>query len=213
MLQTLGKMYSAGLLSRIAIDESHCCSQMGHDFRPDYKRLSMLKQLYPNTPIIALTATCGKAVLNDVVRILHLKACTSGESAEPYKTVFFSAPLYRPNLHYSVRAKPVQAQALALEMAEEIMLRYPNSSGIIYCLSQKETESFADAIRECSKGKIKIGTYHAGMSDYDKEKIHMRWREGKIKCVVATIAFGSEYEHFLSKSISSYADHVANSGN
>lgn len=185
-------MYAAGLLARIAIDESHCCSQMGHDFRPDYKQLAMLKQLFPKTPIIALTATCGKAVLNDVVKILHLKECTSGESAEPSKTVFFSAPLYRPNLHYSVRIKPVQAQSLAGEMADEILERYPNSSGIIYCLSQKETETFAQAIREYSEGKIKIGTYHAGMSDYDKENIHKRWREGRIKCVVATIAFGSE---------------------
>lgn len=185
-------MYSSGLLSRIAIDESHCCSQMGHDFRPDYKRLSMLKQLYPKTPIIALTATCGKAVLNDVVRILHLKSCTSGESAESNKTVFFSAPLYRSNLHYSIRIKPVQAPVFASEMAELILSRYPNSAGIIYCLSQKETETFAQAISECSGGKIKIGTYHAGMSDYDKESIHTRWREGRIKCVVATIAFGSK---------------------
>ena len=176
-------MHSSGLLARIAIDESHCCSQMGHDcalcplsgllcpnaraesllsVRPDYKKLSTLKQLFPTVPIIALTATCGKSVLNDVVHILRLKACTSGDSAEQGKTVFFSSPLYRENLHYSVRNKPSSAPNVIQEMAAEILAKHPNDTGIIYCLSQKDTATVASGLYEASGGKLKTGTYHAG---------------------------------------------------
>lgn len=132
--------------------------------RPDYKKLSNLKQLFPKVPIIALTATCGKTVLNDVVRILRLPACTPGERAEPGKTVFFSAPLYRKHLHYSIRNKPASAPAVSKEMAEEILKDHANDTGIIYCLSQKDTMTVAQGLAEVSGGKIRTGTYHAGKS-------------------------------------------------
>lgn len=185
-------MDQAGLLTRIAIDESHCCSQMGHDFRPDYKKLSQLRSFFPDVPIVALTATCGKEVLTDVVRILGLKGCTPGASAEPNRTVFFSAPLYRANLHYSVVKKPSSAAAVITMMVEEILTKHADDTGIVYCLSKADTEAVAKGLREASEGKVKTGTYHAGMEDWEKQRIHKDWRRGKIKVVCATIAFGSK---------------------
>lgn len=149
-----------------------------------------MKQYFPLVPIIALTATCGKSVLADVVRILRLKECTPGESAQPNKTVFFSAPLYRKNLHYSVKTKPSNASAVIQEMADDILANHPNDTGIIYCLSQKDTATVAEGLYKASNGKIKTGTYHAAMDDHEKQRIHERWRRGQVKCVVATIAFG-----------------------
>lgn len=187
----LSKMNAAGLLSRIAIDEAHCCSQMGHDFRPDYKKLSKLRQLFPSVPIVALTATCGKRVLDDVISILGLRGCTPGDSAERGKTVFFSAPLYRANLHYSVRVKPASAPAAIGAIADAILAKYQGQKGIIYSLSKADTEAVAKGLREVTGGTLKTGCYHAGMEDWEKQRVHKDWRNGKIQIVVATIAFGS----------------------
>lgn len=99
--------------------------------RPDYKKLSLLRSLYPGVPIVAFTATCGRAVLNDVVRILQLKECTPGSAALPNKTVFFSAPLYRANLHYSVRPKPASADKVVQEMADQILANHRDQTGIV----------------------------------------------------------------------------------
>lgn len=99
--------------------------------RPDYRKMSMLRALLPKVPIVAFTATCGKAVLNDIVKILQLRDCTPGDCAARDRTVFFSAPLYRPNLHYAVRAKPSNAEKVIQEMAGEILSKYPNDTGIM----------------------------------------------------------------------------------
>ena len=163
-------MNQAGLLTRIAIDESHCCSQMGHDFRPDYKKLSQLRSFFPDVPIVALTATCGKAVLEDLIKILGLKGCTPGSAAEPGRTVLFSAPLYRANLHYSVVKKPSSSAAVITMMVEEILTKHKDETGIVYCLSKADTESVAKGLLDASEGKIRTGTYHAGMDDSIKER-------------------------------------------
>jgi ATP-dependent DNA helicase Q1 len=195
--QLLSKMNQAGLLTRIAIDESHCCSQMGHDFRPDYKKLSQLRQFFPDVPIVALTATCGATVLTDVIRILGLKGCTPGSAADSDRTVFFSAPLYRANLHYSVVKKPSSAAAVITMMVEEILTKHKDQTGIVYCLSKADTEAVAKGLGEASEGRIRAGTYHAGMEDSVKQRIHESWRKGRIKVVCATIAFGSEHRLIL----------------
>lgn len=193
----LGKRFQRGRLqsltlelARIVIDEAHCCSQMGHDFRPDYKKLSALKQFFPNTPILAVTATLSGKVKDDVLKILQLGKTTPGRSASPYGTVFFSSPLFRPNLFYKVVPKPSNAKKAVQQMADYIVDNHLGENGIVYCLSKKDSADLARGLQDASGGRIKTGVYNADIGDAAKEQIHRQWREGKIHCVCATIAFG-----------------------
>ncbi|KAF8588200.1 ATP-dependent DNA helicase [Ramaria rubella] len=186
----LEKMASAGRLARIVIDEAHCVSQLGHDFRPDYKKLSLLRTLFPRVPILALSATCPPAVLKDLLLVLRLKPVVDGSDASSEGTVYFSAPLYRKNLHYKIHPKPPSAGAVIQTMTDYILEHHRRDSGIVYCLSKKDAETVAAGIAETSGGKIKTGIYHADVGDKDKESLHKRWRQGHIQVVCATIAFG-----------------------
>ncbi|KAF8970329.1 P-loop containing nucleoside triphosphate hydrolase protein [Flammula alnicola] len=176
----LQRLDQAGKLARIVIDEAHCVSQLGHDFRPDYKELHILRKIFPSVPIMALSATCGPQVLADLINILGLRGPIDGNDAPPLGTVYFSSPLYRKNLHYSVVPKPDKAADQIIAMKDYILEHHPNDTGIIYCFSVKDTETVAEKLREVSNGKIKTG----------KQKLHVDWREGRIKVVCATIAFG-----------------------
>ncbi|KAG1452956.1 hypothetical protein G6F46_009494 [Rhizopus delemar] len=215
-MAALNKAYDGGLLRRIVVDEAHCCSQQGHDFRPDYKQLNILRTVFPKTRITALTATCPWSVMKDVMRILNMK-----QPQVPDGTLVFSAPLYRPNLVYSVIQKPSSADETIQHITQWIQERYPNESGIIYCLSRKDTETVAKMIYKESKGTIRCGTYHADMNDEDKEMIHQKWRLKEIKVMVATIAFGMGINHLqtrfvihhcISKSIEGYYQESGRAG-
>lgn len=159
-MSILHRLSSAGKLARIVIDEAHCVSSYGHDFRPDYKTLHILKGSFPAVPIMALSATCPPKVLGDLINILRLPPITPGESACPGSarslgrcsrragantdgTVHFTAPLYRKNLHYKVVHKPSQGEAVYTSMAEWILKNHPNQSGIVYCYSKKVRPLFA----------------------------------------------------------------------
>lgn len=189
-MSLLRKLVEGGKLARIVIDEAHCASQMGHDFRPDYRKLSILRQFFPHVPILALSATCPPRVLQDILKILKMKPVVDGKAAPPDGTVYFSAPLYRKNLHYTVLPKPSSAKELIATMSDYILQNHRNDSGIIYCLAKKDAESVAESIQAVSNGRIKTGVYHANVEDGQKEKLHMQWREGKVQVVCATIAFG-----------------------
>ncbi|KAG2152610.1 P-loop containing nucleoside triphosphate hydrolase protein [Suillus bovinus] len=189
-MSLLRKLVEGGKLARIVIDEAHCASQMGHDFRPDYKKLSTLRQFFPHVPILALSATCPPRVLQDILKILKMKPVVDGKAAPPDGTVYFSAPLYRKNLHYTVLSKPSSAKELIATMSDYILQNHRNDSGIIYCLTKKDAESVAESIQAVSNGRIKTGVYHADVEDGQKERLHMQWREGKVQVVCATIAFG-----------------------
>ncbi|EJD05581.1 ATP-dependent DNA helicase [Fomitiporia mediterranea MF3/22] len=186
----LEKLANAGKLSRIVIDEAHCVSQLGHDFRPDYKKLSILRQLFPRVPILALSATCPPKVLKDLLLTLRLKPVVSGTAASADGTVYFSAPLYRKNLHYRVVPKPSSSNGLIKAMSDYILNHHQNDSGIVYCMSKKDTEAVAEGLSKESGGKIRTGVYHADIHDRDKANLHERWRRGEVKVVCATIAFG-----------------------
>ncbi|KAI5121119.1 hypothetical protein M0805_002791 [Coniferiporia weirii] len=186
----LEKLVNAGKLARIVIDEAHCVSQLGHDFRPDYKKLSILRQLFPRVPILALSATCPPKVLKDLIFTLRLKPVVTGTAASGDGTVYFSAPLYRKNLHYQVLPKPSSAGAVIKVMAEYILKYHKDDSGIVYCLSKKDTETVAQGLSDESGGEIRTGVYHADVHDREKEGLHRRWRNGDVKVVCATIAFG-----------------------
>ncbi|KAF9652354.1 ATP-dependent DNA helicase [Thelephora ganbajun] len=175
----------SGFLVRIVIDEAHCISSMGHDYRPDYLQLRRLAENLRHIPILALSATCPPRVQNDIIKILGLPQATSGTTAEPGKTVFFSSPLYRKNLHYKVISKPSKESDHLDMIVNYILEKYPNESGIVYC-----TTKLAKGLRERSRGKIKTGIYHADIEAAKKQMLHEKWRQGSVKVVCATIAFG-----------------------
>ncbi|TRM62263.1 P-loop containing nucleoside triphosphate hydrolase protein [Schizophyllum amplum] len=189
-LSLLQKLAKGAMLARIVIDEAHCVSQMGHDFRPDYEKLHVLRSLFPSVPIIALSATCPPQVLKDLTKTLQLKQVVNHSRSKNDGTVYFASPLYRANLHYRVVPKPASGDALLDVMKDFILENHLGESGIIYCRSKQETETVAEGVRARSGGKIKTGVYHADKSDNEKEDLHIQWREGRVQVVCATIAFG-----------------------
>ncbi|ORZ17673.1 P-loop containing nucleoside triphosphate hydrolase protein [Absidia repens] len=215
-LSKLSNAYDVGRLDRIVIDEAHCCSQQGHDFRPDYKKLNVLRTIFPKTPIMALTATCPWHVMKDVMYILGMKMPQTENGA-----LIYSAPLYRPNLVYKVLPKPETQDDQMKCMTDWIMNNYPTSSGIIYCLTKKETAIIAGAVYKRSNGRIRCGVYHSEMSDDDKDVTHQMWRQNKLQVIVATIAFGMGINHLetrfvmhhsVSKSVEGYYQESGRAG-
>jgi len=173
----LQKVFQAGRLARIAIDEVHCCSQWGHDFRPDYKFLGAMRELFPSTPILGLTATSTAAVTRDVKDILRV----------PQAMVFLS-DFNRPNLRYSVRLKPEGVEEQVALLAGLVGGQYRGQSGIIYTTTVKEVDTLAEALR---KRGLKAGGYHAQLEPPSRRsQVHRAWAAGELQVVVATLAFG-----------------------
>lgn len=157
-----------------AIDEAHCISSWGHDFRPEYTRLKKIRELYPEIPIIALTATADKITRKDIAIQLGLN-----------NPNVFVASFDRPNLSLNVNSG-YNATEKRNEIAHFINAR-PGQSGIIYCLSRKETEKIADYLN--NKG-INCTYYHAGMDSLCRQKVQENFINDKIPVICATIAFG-----------------------
>uniref|UniRef100_A0A914X0C0 DNA 3'-5' helicase n=1 Tax=Plectus sambesii TaxID=2011161 RepID=A0A914X0C0_9BILA len=172
----LEKCHELKLLRLIAIDEVHCCSQWGHDFRTDYKFLNVLKRQFRGVPLLGLTATATASVLDDVKTILGISGA-----------LVFRAGFNRENLFYEVRAKPSSAEQHLDDITGLILERFRDQSGIIYCFSRKESEEVATALR---KRNIRAAHYHAQMESGERTKVHQRWTEGKYHIIVATVAFG-----------------------
>lgn len=155
----------------IAIDEAHCISEWGHDFRPEYRQLSRLRELFPATPIMALTATATTRVREDIVAQLKLRAPQC-----------FVASFNRPNLTYRVMAKARPAsQVLTFLRAR------PRESGIIYCHSRKGAEKLAAHL---SENKIPARAYHAGLSAKERGENQELFLRDEVRIICATIAFG-----------------------
>ncbi|KAL2022783.1 hypothetical protein VTK56DRAFT_4599 [Thermocarpiscus australiensis] len=170
----LQSLYQKKKLARIVIDEAHCVSHWGHDFRPDYKALGSLRREFPGVPVMALTATATRNVIADIKHNLDMEDCE-----------IFSQSFNRPNLYYEVRAK--EGSFLKL-MGELIATKHAGQSGIIYTLSRKSAESIAGML--VANHKIKAQHYHAQMDPSAKVDVQQRWQSGDIQVVVATIAFG-----------------------
>ncbi|KAM5573738.1 ATP-dependent DNA helicase Q-like 2 [Rosa sericea] len=207
-MSKLEKCHHAGRLSLISIDEAHCCSQWGHDFRPDYKNLGILKTQFPKVPVIALTATATQKVQSDLMEMLHIPRC-----------VKFVSTVNRPNLFYMVREKSSIGKVVVDEIAEFIRDSYSdNESGIVYCFSRKECEQVAKELRE--RG-ISAHHYHADMDVNARENVHMRWSKSKLQVIVGTVAFGMGINkpdvrfvihHSLSKSMETYYQESGRAG-
>ena len=176
MQKLLQRLSACGLLSRFVIDEAHCLSQWGHDFRPDYLALSKLRPLCPNVPIMCLTATANQEVVNDCIRIMQLQ--------NPYR---HSQSFNRENLHYFVKKK---GKTLMEDIAKYVTKR-KNQTGIIYCLSKKDTEEVCESLkRNIPDMKKQITFYHADVPPAVREDRQRQWSTGTIKVICATIAFG-----------------------
>ncbi|CAG5010016.1 ATP-dependent DNA helicase RecQ [Dyadobacter sp. CECT 9275] len=154
-----------------AIDESHCISSWGHDFRPEYRQLNALKKHFPNIPIIALTATADRVTRRDILKQLGI------EHAET-----FVASFDRPNLNLTV--SPGRKR---IEQIRRFISKHENKAGIIYCLSRKGTETVATSLKNAG---FKAEYYHAGMGAEQRSKVQEQFLKDDIQIIVATIAFG-----------------------
>lgn len=206
-MSKLEKAYEAGRLTGVAVDEVHCCSQWGHDFRPDYKALGILKRQFPYTSLIGVTATATNHVLKDAQKILCVEKCLT-----------FTAPFNRPNLFYEVRQKPSSEEDFIEDIVKLINGRYRGQSGIIYCFSQKDSEQVTIGLQ---KWGIHAGTYHANMEPEDKTKVHTLWSANELQVIVATVAFGMGIDkpdvrfvihHSMSKSMENYYQESGRAG-
>ncbi|CAN1804893.1 ATP-dependent DNA helicase Q-like 4A [Linum perenne] len=205
LLRKLESLNARGMLARIVIDEAHCVSQWGHDFRPDYKELGILKKKFEKTPVLALTATATASVKEDVVQALGLVDC-----------IIFRQSFNRPNLWYAVIPKTKKCLE---DIHKFIKETHFDECGIVYCLSRMDCEKVAEKLQE--QYGHKAAFYHGSMEATQRAFVQRQWSKDEINIICATVAFGMGINkpdvrfvihHSLPKSIEGYHQECGRAG-
>ncbi|XP_052752248.1 recQ-like DNA helicase Blm [Galleria mellonella] len=201
----LTALYSRDKIARFVVDEAHCVSQWGHDFRPDYKRLHVLRQRFPRAPLMALTATATPRVRMDILHQLKVTGCK-----------WFLSSFNRPNLIYKILEK--KPKSINEEVVAVIKEKFYRDSGIVYCLSRKECDEMAAALRRAG---LAAAAYHAGLPDRQRGAVQTAWLADRHKVICATIAFGMGVDkadvrfvihHSMPKSVEGYYQEAGRAG-
>lgn len=205
LIAELGWLKEHVKVALIAIDEAHCVSQWGHDFRIEYTQLGIMKDHFPSTPILALTATADKVTKTDILEQLRLN-----------KPRIFTGSFDRPNLSLDVRKGYGKQDRLRTIM--DVIRQHQNESGIIYCLSRKGAEELA---ADLNTRNISVGVYHAGLSAEERTRIQEDFINDRVNVICATVAFGMGIDksniryiihNNLPKSIESFYQEIGRGG-
>ncbi|QDQ39014.1 DNA helicase RecQ [Legionella geestiana] len=203
------RLLSPGFIERLhecpialfAIDEAHCVSQWGHDFRPEYAELGALKREFPTVPMIALTATADRQTQRDITERLN------------FSPTFYVASFNRPNIHYQVVSKHQP-----LRQIEAFLKEHPDEPGIIYCSTRSTVERLSEAL---ITRNFRARAYHAGLPHDERREVQHLFRHDKIDLVIATIAFGMGIDkpnvrfvihHDIPKTIEGYYQETGRAG-
>src|SRR5579885_2633576 len=177
----LNQLSKNKILQAFCIDESHCISTWGNDFREAYKKLNYIREWFPEIPIMTFTATATKKVQNDIINILKRK-----------NPLIIKTTFDRPNLIIKVFPKGISPIKDLLPIINK------NEHTIIYCQTRKNTDQISELLK---KNNIVSGNYHAGMNSDERDKIHKKFSLKEISCIVATIAFGMGIDTIIRKVI------------
>ena len=207
LMAKLQKAHLAGKVRLFVVDEAHCCSTWGNDFRHDYLKLSLLRQTFPTVPILALTATATETCQRDVTENLGMKRC-----------LCLKGSYNRPNIRYAVVEKPAKPGDDVAWLATFIGKRWRGQSGIVYCLSCRDVDKLVAGLGAAG---VSVVGYHAQMEAEAREAAYLEWATNGAQAIVATVAFGMGIDkpdarfvvhHSMPKSVESYYQESGRAG-